>query len=124
LDRIFHKKEVTKFVKKFVDNLREGKYDKELVYRKSIRKDLEQYQKITPPHVKAARKLKKLESSTIEYYITTDGPEPIQALKHKIDYEHYINKQIKPIADTILLFFDTNLDDLMKGNKQTTLFGY
>lgn len=124
LDRIFHKKEVTTFIKKFVENLRKGKYDEDLVYRKSIRKDLDEYTKITPAHVKAARKLKKLDSNIIEYYLTTDGPEPIQALKHKIDYEHYVNKQIKPIADTVLSFFDTTFEDLLEGNKQTSLFSY
>ncbi len=124
LDRIFHKKEVTGFIKKFVEDLRKGKYDEDLVYRKSIRKDLDEYVRITPPHVKAARKLKKLESSIIEYYITTEGPEPLQALKHKIDYDHYINKQIKPIADTVLSFFDTTFEDLLKGTKQTSLFSY
>lgn len=124
LDRIFHKKEVTSFIKKFVEDLKAGKYDEDLIYRKSIRKDLEEYQKTTPPHVKAARKLKKLDSDIIEYYLTTDGPEPIQALKHKIDYDHYIDKQIKPIADSILSFFGTDFDDLIKGTKQTSLFSF
>tara|TARA_Y100000034_G_scaffold56858_1_gene69539 strand:+ start:2304 stop:4613 length:2310 start_codon:yes stop_codon:yes gene_type:complete len=123
-DKIFHKEDPTNYIKEFVGDLRNGKYDKELMYKKSIRKELEEYTKITPPHVKAARKLKKLESSIVEYYITTEGPEPIQNLKHKIDYDHYINKQIKPIADTILMFFDTNFNDLLKGTKQTSLFSY
>jgi DNA polymerase II len=124
LDRIFHKKEVTKFIKKFAEDLQKGKFNKDLVYRKSIRKGLDEYTTINPPHVKAARKLKKLESSTIEYYITTEGPEPLQELKHKIDYDHYINKQIKPIADTVLSFFDTTFEDLLKGSKQSSLFRY
>jgi DNA polymerase II len=124
LDKIFHKEEVTKFIKKFVEDIQNGKYDEDLVYRKSIRKDLEEYTKTTPPHVKAARKLKKLESSTIEYYMTTAGPEPIQLLKHDLDYEHYIEKQIKPIADTMLSFFNIAFEDLIKGSTQSTLFGY
>jgi DNA polymerase II len=124
LDRIFHKKEVTTFIKKFVEDLRKGKYDEDLVYRKSIRKGLEEYTKINPQHIQAARKLKKLDSNIIEYYLTTDGPEPIQNLNHAIDYEHYVNKQIKPIADTVLSFFDTTFEDLLEGNKQTSLFSY
>jgi len=124
LDKIFHKEEVTKFIKDFVENIRKGKYDQDLVYRKSIRKDLEDYRKITPPHVKAARQLKKLDSNIIEYYMTTSGPEPIQLLKHQIDYEHYIEKQIKPIADTILSFFNMTFEDLLKGSTQSTLFSY
>ena len=125
LDRIFHKKEVTKFIKKFVEDLNAGKYDEGLIYRKSIRKELKGYVKTTPPHIKAARKLKNHKvKRTIEYYITTDGPEPIQELHHKIDYKHYLDKQIKPIADTVLSFFDTTFEDTVEGTKQTSLFSY
>ncbi len=122
LNKIFHKEEIFNFIKKFIKDIREGKLDKKLVYRKSIRKELEDYQAITPQHVKAARKLDKLESNIIEYYITEDGPEPIQKLKHKIDYEYYIKKQIKPIADSILVFFNKTFDDMTKESKQTKLF--
>ena len=58
----------------------------------------------------------------IEYYQTKEGPEPLQKLKNKIDYEHYIKKQIAPIANTILYFFDKNFEDIMKKSKQTKLF--
>lgn len=124
LERIFHNKEVMDYIKKVVNELREGKLDNLLVYRKSIRKGLDDYTKTTPPHVRAARLLDKLEGNLIEYVITEEGPEPIQKLTHKIDYEHYIEKQLKPIADSILAFFNLTFDDLIKGSKQTTLFGY
>ena len=97
-------------------------YSQELIYKKSIRKDLHEYVKTTPPHVKAARKLDKLESNIISYYITIDGPEPIQNLKHKIDYEHYINKQIQPIAKAILETLNIDFEEILQGGKQTTLF--
>ena len=71
-----------------------------------------------------AKKLKKLESNLIEYVITTDGPEPIQNQKHKIDYDHYIDKQIKPIADTILIFFNKTFEEVISGNKQSSLFKF
>jgi DNA polymerase-2 len=124
LNRIFHKKEVKLFIKQFVEDIKSGKYDEQLVYRKSIRKELEKYTKTTPPHVQAARKLKKLNSSIIEYYQTVEGPEPKEELHHKIDYDHYIEKQIKPIADSVLDFFNTSFDEILEGSKQTTLFGY
>ena len=114
--------EIAAFIKLYVKKILEGKLDDKLIYRKSIRKALKEYVKTTPPHVKAARKLKKLESNLIEYYITTDGPEPIQIKKHKIDYEHYVEKQIKPIANQVLILFDKDFDDIIKGSKQTTLF--
>ncbi|MBI2671481.1 DNA polymerase II [Candidatus Woesearchaeota archaeon] len=123
-DKIFHKQEVSSFIKKFVEDLKNGKYDDLLVYKKTLRKGLKNYTKISPQHVQAARKLDKLESNVIEYYITTEGPEPKQKLKHKIDYDHYVKKQIKPIADSILTFFDKDFDDMIKGNKQTSLFKF
>ncbi len=120
-DRVFHDKDITDYTKKFLLDLKKGKYDDKLVYRKSIRKDLKEYVKSTPPHVKAARKMDRLDGNVIEYIITEDGPEPIQKLKHKIDYDHYINKQIKPIAESVLIFFGKTFDELLKGSKQTGL---
>jgi DNA polymerase II len=124
LDKIFHKQEVFEYIKKFVIDLKKGKYDNLLVYKKSIRKNLEYYTKTTPPHVKAARKLGKLTSSIISYVMTSEGPEPIQKIEHKIDYEHYIDKQIKPIADSVLSFYETNFEDTLNESKQTSLFGF
>jgi len=123
LDRIFHKKEVSNFIRDFVKDLKKGKYDDLLIYRKGIRKDIKSYQ-VQSQHLKAALKLDKIESNIIEYYMTTDGPEPIQNQKHKIDYEYYINKQLKPIADSILLFFDKTFDGLIKGGEQSTLLKF
>ena len=125
LDRIFHKKEVTEYIRMMVEEVRAGKRDEWLVYRKAIKKDVKDYTKTTPPHVKAARLLgASLTSNLIEYYITTEGPEPVQRLKHKIDYDHYVDKQMRPIADSVLDFFNTNFDDVVKGSKQKTLFGF
>ena len=74
--------------------------------------------------MKAARKLDKINSSIISYVITEDGPEPVEKIRHKIDYEHYIEKQLKPIADSILVFYNKKFDDLMSGSSQKTLFSY
>jgi len=123
-DRIFHKKEVAEYIKTFVNDLKKGKYDDLLIYRRSIRKSLAEYTKTTPPHVKAARKLGKITSNIISYVMTVNGPEPIQNNKSKIDYEHYIDKQIKPLADSVLVFYNIKFDDILKGNRQTSLFKY
>jgi DNA polymerase-2 len=34
--------------------------------------------------------------------MTRNGPEPLEAHKSRIDYEHYLAKQLQPIADAIL----------------------
>ena len=122
LDKIFHKQEFVRFIKQYVSDIKSGKLDDKLIYTKSLRKPLEQYTKTTPPHVKAARQLPALESNIIKYYVTENGPEPIQKLKHKIDYEHYIKKQIEPIANTLLFFFDKDFDEIISSSKQMKLF--
>jgi len=122
LNKLFHDEPIDKFIKDYLKKIRQGKLDEKLVYRKSIRKDLKEYTKTTPPHVKAARKLNHLESNVIEYYMTLDGPEPIQNLKHKLDYEHYVTKQIKPIAEQILSLFNQKFEDLAQETRQTKLF--
>ncbi|MEK6927561.1 MAG: DNA polymerase II [Nanoarchaeota archaeon] len=122
LMKVFHEEQVEKFIKEYIAKIREGKLDAKLVYRKSIRKDLTEYTKTTPPHVKAARQLDHLDSSTISYYQTTAGPEPIQKLKHPIDYDHYIEKQISPIANQILTLLNKDFKDIQQGAKQQKLF--
>jgi DNA polymerase II len=130
LEMVFHDKEVKSYVRKFVKDLLAGKYDLLLVYRKALRKDTEEYTKTTPPHVKAARMLDKITSNIIDYMMTSDGPVPLQLMEkdkqsgknqYKIDYAHYIDKQIKPLADAILYFYDTSFDDLMDGHSQKSL---
>jgi DNA polymerase-2 len=127
LERVFHKKQVASYIKQLVERLKAGKLDDKLVYRKSIRKDLEDYTKTTPPHVKAARMLPKLSSNIIEYYMTTSGPMPVEIAEKKkarLDYEHYLEKQVRPIADTILELFGTSFDEAIKNSSQKNLFDY
>ncbi len=124
LDRVFHKKEVVPYIKKIVKEVREGKHDTLLEYKKAIRKDLKEYTKTTPPHVKAARQLDRLKSNVISYYITTNGPEPTEKLRSPIDYEHYIEKQVRPIAETILNLYDMNFDDALRNSNQMSLSNF
>lgn len=122
LKKAFKNEPIEKFIRDYIEKIKQGKMDDKLVYRKSIRKELAEYTKTTPPHVKAARQLDNLESNVIEYYMTTAGPEPIQKLKHKIDYEHYIKKQIEPIANQILVLTGKKFEDVAENSKQAKLF--
>lgn len=123
--KLFHDASLNDFkiyINQFIKDLKDGKYDDLLVYSKNLRKDLDEYVKTTPPHVKAARKLAKLSSNNIKYVLTLDGPEPISNIKHEIDYEHYVKKQIEPIVNSILDLFDTNLKDLLSSQKSLLQF--
>jgi DNA polymerase, archaea type len=124
LDDIFHKKDVTEDVKKTLADLKAGKLDDKLVYRKALRKDIASYTKTTPPHVKAAALMKNRDSNLIEYVLTTKGPQPTENITAPIDYDHYIEKQIKPIADSVLAFYKVKFDDLVQGNTQKSLFQF
>ncbi|MBI1972731.1 DNA polymerase II [Candidatus Woesearchaeota archaeon] len=121
LDRVFHNQEITMFIRKFVHDLKEGKYDDLLVYRKGIRKGVEEYTKTTPPHIKAARKMGRSTTGIIEYVQTINGPEAVEAHTSPIDYDHYIKKQLQPIADSILVLLGKTFEDILKDHKQYSL---
>lgn len=98
-------------VRHTVDALRAGELDASLAYRKRLRRDVSDYQRSVPPHVRAARKLSK-PGRWIRYVMTLDGPEPVEAMTSRPDHEHYLEKQLAPAADGILRFLDTSFADI------------
>jgi DNA polymerase-2 len=56
----------------------------------------------------------------VDYVITRNGPEPVQYRQSPLDYQHYVDKQLTPVADTILHFADESLAGLVA--KQLNLF--
>ena len=122
LDLVFHDRPVEDMVREFVADLRGGRFDGQLVYRKAVRKDLAEYTKTTPPHVQAARRQQQPGSRLVEYVMTHHGPEPVGEETASLDYEHYIEHQIKPVADAILRFLGTNLDTILDSRRQLILF--
>lgn len=102
LDRVFHDQPVEAFVRGFVADLRAGRMDEALAYRKAIRKPLDAYTKTTPPHVKAARKQAGGGGRIVRYLVTAAGPEAVGATTAPPDYDHYLRHQLRPIADAVL----------------------
>lgn len=113
--KVFDGQDIDEYVRQLVDDTLNGKYNDKLVYRKRLRRKLDEYQKNVPPHVRAARRADEINQKLgrqlqyqnggwIEYLITIHGPEPKEALESPIDYQHYVDKQLKPIADGILPF--------------------
>ncbi len=130
-DLVFHDQDPSDFVRKTVKETLAGKRDAELVYRKQLRRKLAQYVKNVPPQVKAARladdenhkwgkSLKYQNKGWISYVITVHGPEPIEYQRSPLDYDHYVEKQLKPIADGVLPFIDLDFENLV--GKQRPLF--
>ena len=120
--RVFHDQPVEEFIRGFIADLRAGKFDDQLTYKKAIRKDIDAYTKTTPPHVKAARKQGVPTGRIIAYVMTRNGPEPVGELTAPPDYPHYIEHQIAPIADAVLRFLDTDFDAVVQTKKQLALF--
>jgi DNA polymerase-2 len=120
--RIFHDETYEQYIREVADDLMHGQFDEQLFYRKRIRRPLHEYQKNVPPHIQAARKLPrgKQKRSWIRYVITVNGPEPEGHVVSKLDYEHYLMKQLKPIADGILHFVGSSFDQVYQ--KQITMF--
>lgn len=121
LDRVFRDEPVAEFVREFVRELRSGAFDEQLVYKKAVRKALESYTKTTPPHVRAAR-LAGDGGRIVEYVMTAAGAEPAADVKGSLDYEHYVEHQLKPVAEAILRFVGEDFDDLTGRRKQLSLF--
>jgi DNA polymerase II len=119
--RLFTDQPVEIYLADIVKTVRDGALDKLLVYRKSLRKGAETYTATTPPHVAAARKSRAplRGRKVIEYVMTTGGPEPLDNIQHPPDREHYVTKQVRPVAEPVLatlgLDFDTVVGDGRQG---------
>ena len=123
LGLVFHDLPVAEFLRGFVADLRAGRFDGELAYRKAIRKPLAEYTKTTPPHVKAARKQAGTAGRIVTYVMTRSGPESIGETTAPPDYDHYVSQQLRPIADAILRFVDgPDFDEIVGARRQLSLF--
>ncbi len=114
---VFDSKPFEETIRNTVKKLHRGQFDEKLFYRKRIRQALDKYKKNVPPHIQAARLLPEV-GNQIEYVITIDGPQPRSKVDFPLDYNHYQEKQLKPVADTILHFVGYNFDDIISGQME------
>jgi len=113
---------IDQYIKKIVAELKQGDHDAKLVYQKRIQRKLSDYVN-TPPHIKAAliantklktqgAKQKYQHRSTIRYVITLNGVQPLEFNESTLDYDFYVEKQLKPIADDILPFIGKDFQSI------------
>lgn len=122
--KTFKDEDIDDWIKKFIERIKDKEFDKDLIYRKKLSKNPEEYTKNIPPHVKAAMLLGHSPDHPlreISYVITNRGPMPVEKEHSDIDYNHYIEKQIKPLADSVLFLKGKSFEDLVMGN-QLSLF--
>jgi len=121
-ERLFHDREVGEYLRRVVADLRQGKLDEQLVYRKALRKGLQEYTATTPPHVAAARKMSGRSGRLIAYVMTTDGAEPADERRSPIDHEHYVDKQVRPVAEPVLGILGLDFARAIGDDAQLELF--
>ena len=93
------------------------------MYRKNLRKSAENYTATTPPHVAAARKSTQVQGRLVSYVMTTAGPEPLGDVQHPLDREHYVAKQVKPVAEPVLETLGLDFDRVVGDERQLDLLG-
>ena len=124
--KIFAGENYVEFLRATSDAVLAGKRNDDLIYRKRLRRHLHEYQKNIPPQVQAARKYvqrtgKPLRRGDwVDYVITLQGAEPVAAQQSPLDYQHYVDKQLRPVADSILHFMEQSLSSLV--DNQLSLF--
>ncbi|MFW3616506.1 DNA polymerase II [Billgrantia antri] len=129
--RIFLGEPFRDYVRDYVSRTLAGEFDERLVYRKRLRRRLDAYRRNVPPHVRAARMAEELNDRLgrprqyqnggwIRYVITVAGPEPLEAHRSALDYQHYLSRQLQPVADAILPFVDADFANLI--DRQLGLF--
>ncbi|MDH3857451.1 MAG: DNA polymerase II [Gammaproteobacteria bacterium] len=128
---IFDGEEYSEYIRKTIADLYDGKFDHQLVYRKRLHKKLGEYQKNIPPHAQAAIKAEAefkqkqqpsryLNRSWVDYVITVAGAQTLECQNARLDYDHIVEKQLTPIADTILNAIGSSMDEITR--QQQNLF--
>jgi len=106
-----------------VREVRHGELDDLLVYRKNLRKDADDYTATTPPHVVAARKATQAQGRLVRYVMTVAGPEPADEMQHALDREHYVGKQVRPVAEPVLATLGLDFEQVIGDRRQLDLLG-
>lgn len=102
LRRVFADEPFEEWITTLVRDLVAGRFDDELVVRKR-RRDAE-----------------TSTATETEHVMTTRGPEPPDQRSAPIDYDHYLEKQLAPVCDVVLLPLGTAFDKI--AGAQTSLF--
>ncbi|CAM3465751.1 MULTISPECIES: DNA polymerase II [Yersinia] len=124
--RIFQQQPYQDYIRDYVAQTLNGELDHLLVYRKRLRRKLDDYQRNVPPHARAARladefnrqqgrPLQYQNGGWISYVMTTSGPEPLEIRHSPIDYDHYLSRQLQPVAEAILPFLQDDFTTLITG---------
>ncbi|MEX1056320.1 MAG: DNA polymerase II, partial [Natronospirillum sp.] len=120
---LFHDQPLEPLVHRVRQQLYAGELDDELWYRKRLRRTVSEYEKSNPPHVKAARRLEQLTGEPTRGWISYRmGPQGVLVAGDQpqpLDYDHYAERQLAPVADAVLHLMGTDFHQL--ASRQMTL---
>ena len=121
--RVFKGEDVQEYIDETLKKLERKELDDQLVLSKRLSKPLDEYIKNIPPHARAAKIL--FEKTGIlkkrpQYVMTIRGAVPVELPHEDIDYDYYLDRQLAPIADSILALFGKSFEE-MRG-PQLSLF--
>ena len=121
--RIFRGEPFESWLQQQARELHAGRLDGELIYRRRLRKAPAAYTHNHPPHVKAALLLPpERQTGTITYVMTHRGPVPTELPHADMDYDHYEEKQLRPVVEDILAMKDRTFAGVVSGEEQMRLF--
>ena len=120
--RLFTEQPVDAYLADVVERVRKGEFDEELVYHKNLRKSTRDYTATTPPHVAAARKSAQPPGRSIRYVVTSAGAEPLDNRQHPLDREHYVAKQVRPVAEPVLEALGLDFERVIGDTRQFDLY--
>lgn len=126
-EHVFFDKDMDRYVADFVSDLLAGKFDHELIYSKQLTRPLAKYTKTQPPHVRAAKMADEIRHKQglppeyergrkrVQYIYSLAGVVPYLSDEDlsSLDYQHYIDKQILPIAEGVFHMLNLNVVDIL-----------
>ncbi|KMQ50218.1 DNA polymerase II [Chitinispirillum alkaliphilum] len=115
--RVFKGKPVEDYIINTTEQLKAGRLDNKLIYKKRLRKNIHEYTVNIPPHAQAAKLLPSPPPNLIRYCITKDGPQPIERISSPLDYGHYLDCQLEPVADSILEQLNSSFEQIISGQQ-------
>jgi DNA polymerase-2 len=54
--------------------------------------------------------------------MTEDGPEPASERRSPLDHEHYVQRQVRPVAEPVLALLKLEFDRVIGDDSQLRLF--
>jgi DNA polymerase-2 len=121
--RVFQRLPYQDYVRDFLRRILAGEIEELLVYRKRLHRELDDYQRNVPPHVRVARlanehnqrlgrALQYRNASRISCVMTISGPQLPEMRRAPMDHQHDVARQLPPVADAILPFVQDDFTQL------------